>query len=148
MRLPYKRSLPTILWLGLLVTTLWFVSSHVLGTANGEPRMNDKMVFSHIGIVTTEKKPEERFVEATRVWVTDFKNHPFHVEWLRFEPDSPVRGPIRDMPHVAYEVDSIKEASKGMKELLAPFDAGIAVVGFYESDDAAVVEFMEMKSEP
>jgi len=34
------------------------------------------------------------------------------------------------MSHVAYEVESIKEASRGLKELLAPFDAGIAVVGF------------------
>ena len=81
------------------------------------------------------------------IWVTDFQNHPFHVEWLRFEPDSPVSGPIRDMPHVAYEVDNIKEASKGMKELLAPFDAGIAVVGFFQTGDGAVVEFMEMKRE-
>jgi len=104
------------------------------------------MVFSHVGVITTEKKPGERFVPATRVWVTDFQDHPFHVEWLRFEPDSPVKGPVRNMPHVAYKVDSIKEASKGMKELLAPFEAGIAIVGFYQSKDGAVVEFMEMKS--
>jgi hypothetical protein len=32
-----------------------------------------------------------------------------------------------------------------LKELLAPFDAGIAVVGFYQAGDGAVVEFMEMK---
>ena len=104
-----------------------------------------KMVFSHIGVVTDEKKPGERFVPATRVWVTDFQNHPFHVEWLRFEPDTPVTGPVRNMPHVAYEVDSIAAASKGMKELIAPFEAGIAIVGFYQTDDGAVVEFMEMK---
>ena len=124
MRLPRKA-----LWLGLAVTALWFAASHLSGTATGEPKKNGEMVFSHIGIVTTEKKPGERFVEATRVWVTDFQKHPFHVEWLRFEPDSSVRGPIRETAHVAYEVNSIKEASKGMKELLAPFDAGIAVVG-------------------
>ena len=112
------------------------------------PCENDKIIFSHIGIVTTEQKPGELFVEATRVWVTDFQNHPYHVEWLRFEPDSPVQGPVREMPHVAYEVDSIEDASRGMKELLAPFDAGIAVVGFYQSDDGAVVEFMEMKPQP
>ncbi len=52
--------------------------------------------FDHIGIVTTEKKADEIFVAATRVWVTDFRTHPFHVEWLRFEPDSPVTGPVRD----------------------------------------------------
>ena len=77
--------------------------------------------------------------------MTDFQNHPFHVEWPRFEPDSPVRSQVREMPHVAYEVDSIKEASQGMKELLAHFEAGIAVVGFYQTVDGAVVELMEMK---
>ena len=137
-----------VLGLGLIVIALSFASGCGSTIAAGKPERNSKMTFSHIGIVTTQKKPGERFVEATRVWVTDFQNHPFHVEWLRFEPDSPVRGPIREMPHVAYAVDSIKEASKGMKELLAPFDAGIAVVGFYQSDDGAVVEFMEMKSQP
>ena len=148
MRLPRTPSFSQVLGLGLVAAGLCFALSYAPGEATGESKKSGKMVFSHIGIVTTEKKPGERFVEATRVWVTDFQNHPYHVEWLRFEPDSPVRGPIREMPHVAYEVDSIKEASKGMKELLAPFDAGIAVVGFYQSDDGALVEFMEMKPEP
>jgi hypothetical protein len=137
-----------IVWLGLIVAALPFAWGDGSEVAAAEPGRSGKMTFSHIGIVTTEKKPGERFVEATRVWVTDFQNHPFHVEWLRFEPDSPVRGPIREMSHVAYEVDSIKEVSKGMKELLAPFDAGIAVVGFYQTDDGAVIEFMEMKQGP
>jgi len=106
-----------------------------------------KMVFSHVGIITTEKKPGERYVPATKVWVTDFQNHPYHVEWLRFEPDTPVKGPVRDMPHVAYRVESIKAASKGLKVLLEPFDAGIARVGFYQTDDGAVVEFMEFKNQ-
>ena len=101
------------------------------------------MQFDHIGLITTEKKVDERFVPATRVWVTDFQTHPQRVEWLRFEPDSPVTGPVRDKPHVAYRVDSIREAARGMKVLLEPFDAGIAVVGFYETPDGAVVEFME-----
>lgn len=103
------------------------------------------MKFDHIGVITTEKKPNERFVAPTRVWVTDIEKHPYRVEWLRFEPDSPVTGPVRDMPHVAYRVESIAESAKGLKTLLEPFDAGIAVVGFYETADGAVVEFMEYK---
>jgi len=137
--------LRAVLGLGLVVAVLAMPLCWGLGAAGGEARECGEMKFSHIGIITTEKKPGERFVEATRVWVTDFHNHPYHVEWLRFEADSPVQGPIRDMPHVAYEVHCIKEASKGLKELLAPFDAGIAVVGFYQTEDGALVEFMEMK---
>ena len=59
------------------------------------------MQFDHIGIVTTEKKPGEIFVAATRVWITDQEKHPYHVEWLRFEHDSPVTGPLRIGPHIA-----------------------------------------------
>ena len=105
------------------------------------------MQFDHIGIVTTEKKPGEVFIEPTRVWITDFAKHPYRVEWLRFEPDSPVTGPVRQGPHIAYRVESIAEASRGMKVLLPPFDVGFAVVGFYETPDGAVVEFMTYKQD-
>jgi hypothetical protein len=101
------------------------------------------MQFDHVGIPTTEKKPGMTFVPATRVWITEAHDHPYRVEWLRYEPDSPVTGPVRELPHVAYRVESIREASRGMKVLLEPFDAGIATVGFYQTADGAVVEFME-----
>ncbi len=103
------------------------------------------MVFDHIGIVTSEKHDGERFVPATRAWVTDFTRHPFRVEWLRFESDSPVQGPVRHQPHVAYRVDDIGAASAGLTTLLEPFDAGPRVVGFYETGDGAVVEFVRYK---
>ncbi len=105
------------------------------------------MQFDHLGIITTEKKSDEIFVSATRVWITDFQRHPYRIEWLRYEPDSPVTGPVREMPHVAYRVDSIAEAAKGLNVLLEPFDAGIATVGFYQTPDGAVVEFMEYAKE-
>jgi hypothetical protein len=106
------------------------------------------MQFEHIGIVTTERKPAARFVPATRVWVTDFTQHPFRIEWLCFEPDSPVTGPVREMPHVAYRVDDIQAAARGMKVLLAPFDAGPRICGFYQTEDGAVVEFLTYKDQP
>lgn len=110
------------------------------GSANQSGR---KFQFDHIGLITTEKKPNETFVAATKVWVTDIAAHPYRVEWLRFEPDTPVKSPVRDQPHVAFRVDSIAAAAQGLKVLIEPFDAGIAKVGFYQTADGAVVEFME-----
>ena len=109
------------------------------------------MQFDHVGVVTNEKKPGAVFVEATRVWVTNLEDHPYRVEWLYFEPDSPVTGPLRDCPHIGYRVDSvaaIHEASRGLKVLLEPFDAGFAVAGFYQTPDGAVVEFVTYKDGP
>jgi len=101
------------------------------------------MKFDHVGIITTDKHDDEIYVPATKVWVTDFRKNPYQIEWLRFEPDTPVTGPVRHLPHVAFRVDSIAEASKGLKVLIEPFDAGIAVVGFFQTPDGGIVEFME-----
>ena len=103
------------------------------------------MQFDHIGLITEKKKDKEIWVEKTRVWVTDYKNHPYRVEWLRFEKDSSVKGPVREKPHVAYRVENLKEDSQGLRVLLEPFDVGFATVAFYESKDGAVVELMEYK---
>ena len=103
------------------------------------------MEFDHIGLITDEQKEDEIWIEPTKVWITDFKKHPYRIEWLRYRDDTPVIGPVREKPHIAYKVDSIEEASKGMKVLLEPFDVDFAIVGFYETEDGAVVEFMEYK---
>ncbi len=106
------------------------------------------MVFDHVGFVTDEKKDNEDWVESTRVWVTNPKAHPLNVEWLRYEPDSPVTGPVRERAHVSYRVDSIDEASKGMKVLIEPFFANEQLrVGFFEYKDGSVVEFMEYQGD-
>jgi hypothetical protein len=104
----------------------------------------DRSHFDHVGIVTTEKKAGERWVEATRVWVTSPRDHPYHVEFLRFEPDSPVSGPLRTEPHVAYRVRNIREAIQGHDVVLAPFDVGngFMMVAFVNVN-GALVEFMQ-----
>jgi len=102
------------------------------------------MEFDHIGIPTNEKKDDENWVESTRVWVTNPKEHPFSVEWLRYEPDSPVTGPLREQAHIAFRVKNLKEASKGLNVIIEPFEPGGFVrVGFFQNTDGSVIELME-----
>jgi hypothetical protein len=100
--------------------------------------------FDHIGVVTDERHDGEVFVDATRVWVTSPRDHAFHVEYLRYEPDTTVTGPVRDMPHVAYRVDDVHAAVEGHELLLGPFEVGggFCQVAFVHID-GAVVEFMQ-----
>jgi len=100
--------------------------------------------FDHIGIPTDHVHSAERFVERTRVWVTDAHLHPFRVEWLRYLPDSPAPEKLKTAPHVAYHVDSIEAESAGLTVLLPPFSSvADHRVGFYETADGAIVELME-----
>ena len=103
--------------------------------------------FDHVGLVTEVRQPNESWVEATRVWVTSPRAHPFNVEFLRFEPDSPVTGPLRSDPHVAYRVHDVERALEGHTVLLEPFDVGngFLKVAFVDAG-GVMVEFMQYAS--
>lgn len=98
--------------------------------------------FHHIGLPTDEPQTGETYVADTKVWVTRPENHPYRVEFLRFEPDSPVTGPLRDLPHVAFRVEDMDAALAGEKVILEPFQPmpGLTVAFFLK--DGAVFEYM------
>lgn len=99
--------------------------------------------FDHVGIVIDEKQPEEMYVPATKVWVTNPAAHPYKIEYLRFEPDSPVTGPVRNMPHMAFRVDNLEAAMGDSEILLGPFNPRGAMRVVFVLKDGAVFEFME-----
>jgi hypothetical protein len=99
--------------------------------------------FHHVGVINDEPRRGEIFVAETRVHVTNPADHPYRVEYLRFEPDSPVTGPVRDQPHMAFAVDDLEAEVAGEQVLLGPFRAmeGLRVVFILK--DGAVFEFMQ-----
>jgi hypothetical protein len=40
-------------------------------------------VFDHVGITTSIPQPQEDWVEASKIWGTNPRNHPEHIEFLR-----------------------------------------------------------------
>lgn len=83
------------------------------------------------------------YVEATKVWVTDPLKSPQRIEYLRFEPDSPVQGPVRDLPHMAFQVDNLEREIEGAEILLGPFHPTDTLRVVFVRQDGAVFEFME-----
>jgi len=61
-----------------------------------------------------------------------------------FEFDTPVTGPLRTEPHVAYRVDDVQRALQGLDVLAEPFDVGDGFLTVaFAVIDGAVVEFMQ-----
>jgi len=99
--------------------------------------------FHHIGLPTADVQANETYVPDTKVHVTTPDDHPYMVEFLRYEPDSPVTGPLRELPHIAFETDNLQAEIEGEEVILGPFSPmeGLTVVFIYK--DGAVFEFME-----
>ncbi len=99
--------------------------------------------FHHIGLPTTESQPGEWYVPETRVWVTEPDAHPFKVEFLRYEDDSPVTGPLRELPHVCFETDDYQRDIEGKEVILGPFRPDDTRWVVFVMEDGCVFEYMQ-----
>lgn len=99
--------------------------------------------FAHIGLPTDQVQPNETYVRGTRVWVTDPLAHAYKVEYLRYEPDTPVTGPLRELPHIAFETDDLQREIAGEQVILEPFDPMPGLTVVFILRDGAVFEFMQ-----
>ena len=75
--------------------------------------------YHHLGVPTDTPKPNERYLEKFKLYVSGFDTSPYGIEWMRFEPDSPISELIKTVPHIAFEVDDLESALEG-KEVLTP----------------------------
>jgi hypothetical protein len=100
--------------------------------------------FDHVGITTTEPQPQEDWVEASKIWVTNPRNHPEHVEFLRYRDDSTVPDAVRHNPHVAYRVKDLTPhlAGEGVEVLIAPFVVGDFLEVAFVRKHGAIFEYM------
>lgn len=73
--------------------------------------------FHHLGVPTTEIKPDEVYIKGFGVFVSGFETSEFGIQWMRYEEDSPIDPLIQKVPHLCFEVDNLEDAIAG-REIL------------------------------
>ena len=63
--------------------------------------------YHHIGIPTDKPIHDERYLPQFKLYVSGFDTSPYGIEWMRYDKDSPVLGLIKNVPHIAFEVDDL-----------------------------------------
>jgi hypothetical protein len=101
------------------------------------------MTFHHVGIPSAEQRSGEAYLEPAKLFVTDAAASPYGIEWLRFEPGSPMPEAMRMNPHVAFMVEDLDAAMAGKTVLVEPFDPMPGLRVGFVLDDGAVIEFMQ-----
>lgn len=93
---------------------------------------------SHFGIPVAEKPADAAYIEPLKVSVTDYSKSANKIEFLYFEPDSPMHQLIQSRAHVAYDVPDLAVAVEGARILLEPLDCGDMIIAFVEEEGIAV----------
>ena len=79
------------------------------------------------------------------MYVAGFDTSPYGIEWMRFEPGSPVSELIRTVPHIAFQVDHLEAALEGkeiISDISSPSD-GVSVAMILHN--GAPIEVMEFR---
>src|SRR5579864_3607838 len=101
--------------------------------------------YHHIGIPTDVKRPGEIYLERFKMYVSAYETSPCGIQWMRFEPDSPVHPLIKSVPHIAFEVDDLQAALEGKEILTAPNSPSEGVTVAMILDSGAPVELLEFR---
>jgi hypothetical protein len=101
--------------------------------------------FHHFGVQASKPVEGSDYIEGAKVYVSNPEAHPYRVEFLCFEDDSPMHEAVRTRPHAAFVVPSLDEALKGQNVIIPPFDATPALRCAFIMDGEAVIEVMERK---
>ncbi|HNX44591.1 MAG TPA: hypothetical protein PLJ84_10745 [Bacteroidales bacterium] len=103
--------------------------------------------FHHIGIPVNEPFPGEEHIAHLGIYAGGFKNSPYGIEFMRFEPHCKVHELVKKIPHVAFVVDDMETALID-KELLGEVNSpspGLKVAMILHN--GAPVELMEFSSD-
>ena len=99
----------------------------------------------HIGIPTQVVQHEEIYMEGAKVFITDYAKSSNKIEWLRFEEGSEFPELIQTTPHIAYQVESLKEEMEGKKVLLEPFSPREGLTIAFIEEEGAPIELMQLE---
>jgi len=103
--------------------------------------------FHHVGIPTADQLPGEVFLPEFGMYVSGFEESPYGVEWMRFDPASPVPALVQRVPHVAFEVDDLEKELVGQEILIAPNSPSPGIRVAFIVHNGAPVEFLEITPE-
>lgn len=101
--------------------------------------------FHHFGVPSSSPSPGANYIEGAKVHVSDPEAHPYRIEFLCFDEDSPMPEAIIKNPHAAFIVPSLDAALEGQNVILEPFDATDELRCAFVQDGDAVIELMEKR---
>jgi len=99
--------------------------------------------YHHMGIPHGSPRAHEQYLEHLGMYVAGFETSPFGIEWMRFEPDSPVPQIVQTIPHVAFAVPNLDDALQGREVIIEPNAPAPGIRVAFIVDDGAPVELLE-----
>lgn len=99
--------------------------------------------FMHVGVPTDISREGEFYAEGIKTYIVAPETNEFHIEYLRFEKDTPLPEELQTLVHVAYKVDDLDKQLQENKVIVEPWMADERTRIAFVMKDGILFELME-----
>jgi hypothetical protein len=78
--------------------------------------------------------------------VSDHLATPYGIQWMKFD-DCGLPSLVKRVPHVAFEVDDLREALRGKKVIIEPNEPAPGIMVAFIEEAGAPIEFLQIRKE-
>lgn len=102
------------------------------------------MKYHHLGIPTNRELKDEKYLEHLKMTVSGFRKNEYGIEWMRFDDDADFPDIVKELPHVAFEVEDLNEAIEGKNVIIEPNSPSPGVLVAFIEDNGAPIELLHI----
>ena len=102
------------------------------------------MKYNHIGIPTSGPFKGEIELPHLQMTASDHKDNPFGIQWQRYWDGAPYPDLVKNVAHVAFEVEDLPAALEGQKVIIEPNSPSRGVLVAFVEVQGAPVELMQI----
>ncbi len=99
--------------------------------------------YHHVGIPTASPLEGMTRIEHLRISCTDHESNPFGIQWMCYDDECPLPRLVREVAHVAFEVDDLEAALAGKKIIIPPNSPSPGVRVAFIEEAGAPVELLQ-----
>ena len=100
--------------------------------------------YHHVGIPTASQVEGMARLDHLRIACTDHESNPFGIQWMSYDADCPLPPLVREVAHVAFEVDDLEAAPAGKKVIIPPNSPSPGVLVAFIEEAGAPVELLQI----
>ena len=108
---------------------------------------NKKCRYHHIGIPTQTPREGEVYLKDYDFYCTEHDNNPYGIQWMRYGKKCTLPTLVKELTHVAFEVEDIGKAIKGKEVIIKPNSPIDGLTVAFIIENGAPVEFLQFTKE-
>lgn len=100
--------------------------------------------YHHLGIPTRIHREGEEYLPEYKIFHSGYETSEYGIEWMYYGDGCQLPEIVRTMPHIAFEVEDLREAIKGKRVIIEPNSPSPGNWVAFIEEDGVPIEFIQV----